>query len=945
MYKYYQTRENGSWSVLTDAAKSSADDSTVRSALQKGAKKLTILSVSEAVDDYTDTSSLSYKGPLYFDIDCKEDLYLAIRSARELVAALLEQDVRKECIIVYCSGSKGLHVLVDERAFSSGRAVKLLPKVYKEMAKDLYVYGMDYGVYCAQRGNSFRIPNQQREDGHFRVCITHEELATLTPESYKGMVGKPRPEIKFPDKVEKGHSPYLATLFERGKQLVSKAEKRKTKTITTFSEAALQSLKVTIPPCIRLMCEGEVNKSSNFNEIALQMAKYLATSEADSSTINQLCGQLAEVTDSSTYNNSRSRLQHISGLVGYCSHSKTYAFTCGGVKSVLAGTPCGGCLLEGEKSEADKAMEEGGLGLIEREDGYYVAGIDAERKITNFTIELQDYHTEQQQDGSVERRTGAKALLKSKGINCEGVAEIFIAESMWRSKSNFVIEIEGIANLSFMGSDMDVQRIKHYVFTKQADEAGKITAVFTAGVLRQKVGINDLMVYVEPDGSINQLGVRDTHYLNADIVCPPALLNEPVAQRKDEKVQEALLSLMSVNEAFKVGMILGWHAAAHFKTQFVVGYNQFPLLSLWGPAGAGKSKTAELFCFLNGCDYTAEWSPINAAKVSEWALIDYCSSTTTSPRILDEANESKMRGRYFQFAEVLKSAWGNISIARGTIRKSGGTSKGRTGARTVNIPISAPLIALSEQSMTMPALQHRCIQVFLTKDGRESPECYAAFEKAMASKPQLKALGKALMIKALTTKTDTVKVKISQALESIPTAYDDRPRYSFAVLLVGLGLLGEVCAELEFGVGDRIEELKQAVLLHVHSSITEILLDKARSDIDSVISDMGLMASVTQAGLSKELIEGVHYMVHQGDLILDYRSAFPLYTHYCAKNRRDVIIKDIRQFRALIRQEPYFREEGRVIGFGNRAAMILDGKAMTAKGIDLTMFGHVGVDD
>ncbi len=935
MYRYYQTKEKGKWSPLRDS------DQSVKTALEEGARKVTVLAVSEVVDEYTVKDQLSYKGPLYFDIDCKDDLYMAIKSAKELLAKLLKFGVHKDCVAAYCSGSKGLHLMVDSRSFSTGRAIKGLPFIYKAMAKALYVFGLDFQVYSGGRGNSWRVVNLQRDDGNFRVCISHEELEVLTPETYKEYVKGPRLEQEFPAKVEAGHALLLSSLYEKCKQEVQKQRKDFSKNQkAALDDNLLEDIKGTPPACVEALLDGKVKTELNFNEVVLQLAAYLSSTGATESVINSMSSRLSEKMSSSQYSSSRERYQHAIGLVHYCKASAgAYKFACPAIKRVLTVNPCEGCSVNSRKTEDQLAAEEGDIGISARSDGYYAIGGETDRRISTFTLDIIDFHAEQQQDGSIDRRTGFKALVNSKGLNCSDRAEIFMSEDMWNSKSALIHELNGLGALAFLGTDVDVQRVKHYVFSQQgSSDAGQITAVYTAGIIAQKVGKQELMVYIEPSGSINQVKVQNTHYLNSNILCPPKLLEEGMPSPGDHEMAAAVDSMLKINSKLNMAIIIGWHTAAHFKTHFVRQYNQFPFLNLWGPAGCGKTQTAVQMSFLNGCDYTADDSPMNVYEATQWALIDFCSTTTTSPRILDEANESKMKGKYISFSEIVKSAWGNQTVTRGTLRKSGSSGRGRTGAQTVSIPISSPIIALSEQSLTMPALQQRGIQAFLTRESRANKECTAAFMAMKKYRGKLKSLGKAMMVHALTSPSAYVKGHIDKYIGDVPEELEDRPRYSYAVIMSGLEIFREVCNEFGLDVDSRINELSQALKNHLKESVEEIVMEKSRTEIDLILQDMAVMASLTQSGMSKELVEDVHYMVHNNKLVLDYRTAFPLYTQYCARNRKDVVIRDIRQFHALIRQEPYFEQEGMVVGFLNRPTMVLSKSGMMDKGIDVSMF-------
>ena len=130
MYRYYQTHHKSPWTVIED---SPDVEEIVR---KRGGTKLTILAVSEPVTDDTNRENLAYKGPFYVDVDHR-DLGIAIDSTQTLVRNLLGLGITEDNIELYCSGSKGFHIIVPATAFSSGRPRKNLPAVYLAMAHSM----------------------------------------------------------------------------------------------------------------------------------------------------------------------------------------------------------------------------------------------------------------------------------------------------------------------------------------------------------------------------------------------------------------------------------------------------------------------------------------------------------------------------------------------------------------------------------------------------------------------------------------------------------------------------------------------------------------------------------------------------------------------------------------------------------------------------------------
>ena len=183
MYRYVLPSEQGAWVPIR------SEDLEAR-IKELNAKKVTILEVSELVEDGRDRKSYSYRGPLYFDIDCKGDLALAIESGKKLADKLIDLGVPQQGVRIYASGSKGIHVTVDQKYFSSGRPIKGLPLVYKVMAKELYVPGLDFAVYSCGRGNAFRVVNVQRDDGNYRVPLMYEEPRKSRPASSGWSTGR-----------------------------------------------------------------------------------------------------------------------------------------------------------------------------------------------------------------------------------------------------------------------------------------------------------------------------------------------------------------------------------------------------------------------------------------------------------------------------------------------------------------------------------------------------------------------------------------------------------------------------------------------------------------------------------------------------------------------------------------------------------------------------------
>lgn len=352
-FHYFQRSDHDAWHLLS----SQGGVAPVDLAKAEGAKKLTILAVSQIISDGTDEEyprnrdKVAYRGPLYFDINCRDDLGQAIRSGQELVGKLTHMGVPKGMLQVYLSGSKGLHILVNETLFTGKRFILRLPEIYKEMARDLFVTGLDYSVYSGGRGNSFRIVNLQRHDGKYRVPVTVDELNELTVERYHELVQGPREvEVDNPQGLVVCD---LKALYDEAKKRVN----AKPKLTIIASSADMDKIRESVPACIRMLCDSEsVKVASSFSQLATQLAAYIVRAGVSQPVAESLTTRLASNTTSSKYNTPKDRRNYIEAQIRYVEHTPTFSFGCNAIRLLLSKHPCDGCAIEaGVSKDGDPA--------------------------------------------------------------------------------------------------------------------------------------------------------------------------------------------------------------------------------------------------------------------------------------------------------------------------------------------------------------------------------------------------------------------------------------------------------------------------------------------------------------------------------------------------------------------------------------------------------------
>lgn len=942
MYRYYQRSETDAWFPLPVRT---GDSDPYALALSHAAKKLTILTVNQMVADGDDPEvprnrdQLSYKGPLYFDIDCKDDLAQAISSGITLCQRLMGMGCPEDGIEIFLSGSKGLHLLVNEKLFSPGRFTRRLPEIYKEMARDLFVPGLDFAVYSSGRGNSFRIPNIQRQDGNYRVPVSFTELMAMTPELYRSVVTSPRP-FPYREPLPEVQVPELMAIYEDAKKRVN----TKQKVVLIATSAELEKIRYEPPTCIQFLCDGKNIKSeASFNQVATQLAAYIVRAGVDQGVADALVARCAENNSSSKFDSTRKRIEHIEAQIRYVEHTPGFSFGCNPIRAILSKRPCEGCSIEAGAEEGDD--EGSGIAAEALSDGYYVKFGDGRRRVTNFTLQPQEVYIDMPQDGTSPRRVGTQMGVIQGGVE---VSRLLFKESAFNSRSGFLKEIEGIGDLTFQGADLDVQRIKLAIYREDQD-VGEVYQVYTCGVHLDLVGETPVFTYVEPDMSINSVWVKGTHRFMGDLQARPYFSRTAVPQPGDPASDRALAALLRVNQPVEVGLIVGWCAAAHLKCHLMQLYSQFPILSLWGSAGAGKSVTANLTTYLNGTDYLGKDSGVNTPSSKPWGLLDYVSSTTTVPRILEEYNKSKMGpGQYKEVGERLKQSWGAETALRG---RPGGHSLSRLNAETIAIPLTSPVIVMSEQEIEMPAIQERSVAVHLTKQKRAGRREH--FTVARNGRLQLRGIGKAMMADALATNLEEVEQLMDKASELLPELMDDRPRYSMQVIFTGLWSLRRTVERLQLTNSLReLDKVIEAVTEAYREDGTDSHMSVVQSEIDLVIGKIALVIALSksaeEAGTGHvTLREGIHYNTSPEYLILDPILAHANYAKYCAMEEREApVIANAGQFLKLVREEPYFEGLKPHGDMGNgRQMLFLSLKELGRKGIDTSLITGGFEDD
>ena len=937
-YRYFQRGEKTPWITIPAEGAEAA-------ALAQGAVRLTVLSTSKALgglDGEAVPKDVRFYGPLYFDIDHKEDLALAIESANRLVTRLVDEyGVDPADIQAFLSGSKGLHLFLQPQCFGLERPVLRLPGIYREMATQLYVSGMDMQPYSMR--NAFRLPNIQRDDGKFRVGVSIAELRELTVERYRELVKKPRPDFRHPDGTGKTYV-QLTVLFESATEAAKKNEKVIQDSSQVYSPVLRQHFSIEPPPCVLSLAEGKKAETANFNQVATQVAIFAARLNADGlGTFQPTFDRVADNQQSSGYSSARSRREHMEGQYAYMRSTDRYNFSCNAMRSVLKGRPCDECPLEAAKIIDSPETAAQAVGIAARADGYFDIGAQGKpRRISTFILEPEYVYNQLMEDGQV-RRVGTVAQVKTNG---QSVGKVLLDEASWGNRQQFLRALGGFSNLSFLGSETDIQKIKFV--TMADDDLPEKQIVREMGMHVTRVNDKEIRTYAEKGKSINSLKMRDTFKFDGSTLYEPFLLSTKRMAQGDEEARKALKHLLHLNEPAIMGALVGWAAACHLKAHLMHLYRQFPPLNLWGPMSSGKTTTARYACVLGGADFISQHEEMNVPTSSPYAWLESLSNNTSVPILWDELNKSNNRMPPKMFAkacELLKATFNGQAANKGAL---GSTNHG-TSAIVVSHRMVRPVIFCSEQQPELPALNDRSINLLVTKKGKEGRRD-DMFE-LRACLEGLKRAAHTLMLNALITPTADVVKMFRESDDLMPEQLSERPRYGLACCHMGLRWLRQVamsCDLVDEELDKLMTEAEQAVVEHAKQLGSEESTREISSEVDKAFAEIiEIIDNSIQAetlGGTPSLHRGVHWAIDTTGgytwLHLDVRAAHSAYLMWSRRKGSDVVLDDLRNFCRLAKLEEYVNSMVNTPAvLDGRHAFVIDLGRAAKRGLPVSLLG------
>lgn len=577
----------------------------------------TALAVSQLADDLApeDRDKLKYAGPLYFDWD-GQDMVAVSEQVHKLCLMLEGKGLDMACASLYATGGRGFHLEVPMACFMTKipkEGVQFLPVVYKQLAFELAVDSLDFRVYSGGRGRMWRTCNVRRENGHYKVPITYEELQNITLESYSTLTSAPR---ELPPPAAPQLCMDLLVMFDHAQQAVADRLKKRKKKNTDPSILRKQDL-----PSLQALLEGRgVKSDAGFHQIALQLAivaEAMGWSETELATKAEGLAQQHN-SDSSRYNSPEKRKSELVRMHRYIDGNPCYEFSIGGLKSLLNhdapdldGIPVSKDEVEESIKAAEQPQEKSSELLDEYSDvagavdltkyGLYAATDDGKKRIC--AISFDKIHIlRSTQTGQVSCYE-ADVLINGK-FQGRQTLELDIFGGL-QAFNKFA----GRHSHALQGSDQHVRGLMMRVAEKGKKEGKTYFTLNREGLDIVNITNHEdpemrepFMVWADGKGVVLEPRIAAKGYefsfqgfpdprgaYKTDISDAPKLVDWLEEPGNKEVLRDTLANFIGCQQPNVIAKLLGWYVASFYRMLFHKVYSKFPILHVNGAAGAGKS--------------------------------------------------------------------------------------------------------------------------------------------------------------------------------------------------------------------------------------------------------------------------------------------------------------------------------------------------------------------
>lgn len=905
------------------------------------------------------------------DID-SEDLTLAISSAQEFVGKIKALKVKSGDFQIELSGKKGVHVYIKPECFGFQSLVPGLYAVYKHIAEALSVPGLDLQVYSGKQGRMVRPTNSERDKGVYKVIVTEEELASLTPEGYRELVKSPRdlPSISGRGVLAAGLKP-LARKAERAVQLL--AAKEEDAPVTAEGSVDIGTV---VPDCIRKAMTGSAVKDITFHAVEYPVALFLKASQLGQNEKNQIIKSVCSAWPSTSGDKS----QRPESLRQSVSNVQVEYFTgrvfCGSMKNYLAAKPaCSSCSVFNKKEDVvsegvivnladepenyvpvDKSFEaiEKEYGLTMTDTGF--AQRFGTKKYSNFSMEIFGVYTQTDEltDDSIAGYS-IKCKLPSRGLL---VNLGFVPLSAFLSKKEFVKVMLQVEGSSYYGTEADLPRILNYMTCMYNFKNGakpRIKPTLTSGIRVTELpvangGVTKVVTWVQKHYAVNNFGQESTFELKPGHphTYLPCIIKpcDPLALRT---AFEAFTRLWGINDPMTMSVLIAFMLYTQISQQLTMSADT-SLVSLHINAESGSGKSAALKKLLTLCGYTAEAGQALSSSGSigsgtSIASLRYLVSSSSMPVVINEMNKKSMDEKaYTSILELVKACYDRSSITKCRVSTPGDESPiQQTYIRT-------PLILVGEEPLhatsTGFAVINRIVRLTMTKDHAMSRS--AAFHALSVEYPDVcTELGRSLIRYSIDTRPEALGriwvdavaqiERLSEQMELKNTQH--RQVQGFAKLLTAVKWGQEAFTKLNAPIEAHqiLRDVEIGLYKMWEGSATRA--DTASSSLaDSLASLLDALAYNKSIGTQDVIRKGADYTITPDGrlLVIDLNSVYPYFAAYMRIQGRVDPFRNSEVMKAAFSESPYGSTEvpyGSTL-IGRRSLLVINLERASEDGIN-----------
>lgn len=286
--------------------------------------------------------------PIYFDLDFKEDINVALEDCRKVVEYFQGQfDFSKEHIRIHFSGSKGFHITVTSALFGirpHPELTYIIKNSCKYISEFLHLRSFDKVVYSYPR--MWRLLDSLHEKtGLHCVELDHSELFSKDIQEIRDLALAPRGSLWSDEEYENVEKNSLADLwflefreaYERQKELSNLRPKH-----------TLKIIQGEDPVCVQDITSNSIRKMGTRNQAEMALASYYKDIGVDQhEAIRRIVDWAVKIPkDLTTMHNSRNLEANVRSVVDTVfgkgetekGAENRYHFTCAYIRALGAGT-------------------------------------------------------------------------------------------------------------------------------------------------------------------------------------------------------------------------------------------------------------------------------------------------------------------------------------------------------------------------------------------------------------------------------------------------------------------------------------------------------------------------------------------------------------------------------------------------------------------------------